>query len=126
MEMAFEEEYGLAKRLFVSELDESRLETLEADYAAWDFRLGNALPFDARLSRRFEWGEVTFELSLRHGIVAHAKVWSDAMDEDMIRCVAPAITGARYENGALAAALRALQSSQADEIAAWIECEELG
>ena len=44
----------------------------------------------------------------------------------MIARVAPALLGVRYENAALAAALRGLNHPQADEIAAWLAAETLG
>lgn len=123
---AFKAAYGSAEALSVSALDPDRLRVLEEQYTSWDFRLGKALPFDATLSHRFEWGGVTLELGLRHGVVERAQVWSDAMDEAMIARIAPALTGIRYANGALADALRALQSPQIDDLASWIENEELG
>jgi len=125
LERAFIEDYGPAERLTVDRLDAGRLAGLEALYASWDFRLGKALPFDATLSHRFGWGRVTLELSLRHGAVESARVFSDAMDEAMIGRIAPALAGVRYENDALAGALRALGTEQAAELAAWLAGEEL-
>ena len=107
-------------------LDADRLAALEAEYASWDFRLGKALPFDATLAHRFDWGGVTLELSLKAGAVDSARVYSDAMDEAMIGRIAPALTGAHYENQALGAALRRLDHPQADEMAEWLENTDLG
>ena len=126
LKQAFIAEYGPAREVSVAELDAKRLGALEAMYTSWDFRLGKALPFDATLEHRFEWGGVTLALGLRHGEIETAKVYSDAMDEAMIDLIAPALFGVRYENAALAAALRRIENPQVDEIAAWIESEELG
>ena len=126
LERAFEAVYGPAERMRVADFDPARLQALEAEFASWDFRLGKALPFDATLSHRFDWGGVTLEMNLRHGGIVHARVWSDAMDEAMIGRIAPALEGVRYENAALAAALRELRSPQSDDLADWIEDEELG
>ena len=126
LDSAFIEAYGPAERLAVADLDPARLQQLEQQYASWDFRLGRALPFDATLSHRFDWGGVTLELSLRHGVIERARAWSDAMDEAMIGRIAPALTGIRYENDVLAAALRSLAHPQADDLAGWITEEELG
>ena len=123
---AFAEEYGPAEALAVADLDASRLEALEGEYASWDFRLGKALPFDATLHHRFDWGGVTLELGLKGGAVAWARAYSDAMDEAMVAALAPALTGARYENKALGAALRAIGHPQADELAEWLENTDLG
>ena len=123
---AFADEYGAAGALSMAALDADRLAALEGEYASWDFRLGKALPFDATLQRRFDWGGVTLEMSLKGGTVESARVYSDAMDEAMIARLAPALKGARYENRALGIALRALGHPQADEMAEWLENTDLG
>ena len=107
-------------------LDRERLAALERKYASWEFRLGKALPFDATLAHRFDWGGVTLELSLKDGAVAGATAWSDAMDEAMIARIAPALLGARYENKALAEAVRGLDHPQANELADWLQMTDLG
>ena len=126
LKRAFVAEFGPAEALSVASLDARKLSALEQKYDSWEFRLGRALPFDATLERRFDWGGVTLELSLREGIVTGAKVFSDAMDAAMIDRVAPALLGARYENAALASALRALGHPHAGEMADWLETEDLG
>ena len=126
LKRAFVDEYGPAGELSPADLDPRRLAELEEMYGSWDFRLGRAMPFDATLSHRFDWGGVTLELSLRSGAVTAAKVYSDAMDEAMIDRVAPALVGTRYENGTLAHALRKLNDPHTDDLAVWIEGEELG
>ena len=126
LERAFVANYGPAETLEVPDLAGERLAELERRYDSWDFRLGKALPFDATLEHRFPWGGVTLQLNLKAGSVAGAKVFSDAMDEAMIARVAPALTGARYENRALAQALRALAHPNANEMAEWLENIDLG
>ncbi|MBR0366921.1 MAG: lipoate--protein ligase [Clostridia bacterium] len=126
LERAFEAAYGPAERLAVNDLDPDRLAALKEQFAAWDFRLGKALPFDATLSHRFDWGGVTLELALRHGVIERASVWSDAMDEAVIARIAPALEGLRYENAAIADALHGLKDPRMTDLAAWIALEELG
>ena len=123
---AFAGEYGPVLPLSMDALDARRLGALEREFASWDFRLGKALPFDATLHRRFDWGGVTLELSLKGGAVESARVFSDAMDAAMVAALAPALTGARFQNEALGAALRRLGHSQADELAEWLETTDLG
>ena len=123
---AFTREYGPAQTITENDLDPHRLKDLEATYASWDFRLGKSLPFDARLETRFDWGGVTLELTLQHGTVTDARVWSDAMDESMIEKIPPALIGQKYHNTALAQALQNLQTPQTDNLAQWILTEDLG
>ena len=126
LQRAFIEEYGPAETVTEADLDPRRLRELENLYASWDFRLGKALPFDARLETRFPWGGVTLELSLRQGVVVEARTWSDAMDEAMIDRVAPALIGRKYQNEALSEALRGLHTPETDDMAGWLMEEDLG
>ena len=126
LKRAFVQEYGPAGALAVADLDRDKLAALEEQYASWDFRMGRALPFDATLDTRFAWGGVTLELSLREGTVVRAKVFSDAMDEAMIDRIAPALVGVRYENQALASAVRDIGGDQPGDLARWLEGVTLG
>ena len=123
---AFVAEYGPAETASAAALDGDALREREREFASWEFRLGRALPFDAALERRFDWGGVALELTLKGGAVVDARASSDAMDEAMIARIAPALIGVRYENDALAAALRTLRNPQADEVAAWLQTTDLG
>lgn len=125
LKRAFIAEYGAADEMQMSELPAERLSELDRKYDSWDFRLGNALPFDVTLENRFDWGGVTLELSLRDGMISHAKVFSDAMDEVMIERIAPALFGVRFENAAMADALRTLASEQINQLADWLYAQEL-
>ncbi|MBQ8111506.1 MAG: lipoate--protein ligase [Clostridia bacterium] len=126
LKQGFAAEYGPAEALEIADLDPERLRGLERKYDAWDFRLGRALPFDATLEHRFDWGGVMLQLSLKQGAVCAARAFSDAMDEAMIGQIAPALANVRYENEALANALRALAHPQADELAQWLSTTDLG
>ena len=123
---AFIAEYGPAETLHIEDLDASRLRALEDQFSSWDFRMGKALPFDALLKNRFEWGGIQLELSLEQGRIVRATIYSDAMDEAMIDTIAPALEGVRYDNAALAQALLPLENPQIDDIAHWLANTELG
>lgn len=122
---AFVQEYGPAREMAMIELDPEKLRALEEKYTSWDFRMGKALPFDATLETRFTWGGVTMELSLKNGAILSAAVFSDAMDEALIEKIAPALIGVKYENHALAAAVRAISHPHTDELANWLESHAL-
>ena len=119
---AFEGEYDVCKRETVSDLDAARLQALTEQFASWDFRMGASMSFDSTLSHRFDWGELTLELSFKNGRVVSAAVWSDAMDEALIDKVAPALNGVRYDRRAIADALRPLGAEMA-EAADYFESE---
>lgn len=101
------------------------LSAAAARYGSWEWRFGNTPRFDTELSRRFEWGETTLELSVRDGRVIQAACWSDAMDEAAVRRIAPALEGASFHPAALANALIPLDGEIAGDIAGWLREEEL-
>lgn len=122
---AFQQEYGPAEEMSMTDIADSELTALEEKYSSWDFRMGRALPFDVTLENRFSWGGVTMELSLKDGVIKEAQVFSDAMDEALIEKISPALVGVRYENAVLADAIKSLGNLQTDELADWLFRHEL-
>lgn len=116
---AFQREYGCAKRLEESELDAALLREKAARYASWEWNKGASPAFDASLTNRFSWGEITLELSLKDGCIAAAKVWSDSMDETFAPALARVLTGCRFKADALAKAVESIENREAAEAAAW-------
>jgi lipoate-protein ligase A len=70
--------------------------------------LGKPTPFEVEYSRRFAWGEVTVGLVLLEGRVQGAKVYSDALDADVIDKIAPALQGEYFSAKALAGRVKNL------------------
>lgn len=90
--------------------------------ASWDWRLGPTARFALTLEKRFPFGGLELQLSLRNGVILDACAYSDAMDTAFIDSIAPALKGRELRSAGLAEALRAL--SGAEDIALWFE--ELG
>lgn len=63
------------------------LEALLLKNASWEWRLGKSPAFDISVNNRFSWGEIEVGLVLRRGIIQSAAVYSDALEEDLIRNV---------------------------------------
>lgn len=78
-------------------------ETLAARNAAWDWNLGAAPAFDASFARRFDWGGVELQLSLREGRIARCAVYTDAMDVEMAGVLEAALTGCPFDAAEMAA-----------------------
>jgi len=125
LQRAFVAEYGSAENMTVSDLPADRLAALEKRNASWEYRMGSTLPFDATLEHRFGWGGVALELSLREGVVRTARVYSDAMDADLIARIPEKLTGVRYDSSSLAQAVASMNNPQTDELAEWILEHEL-
>ena len=118
---AFVQEYGPARLGQASALDRTALQKTTEKFGSWDWRMGGAPAFDIALETRFLWGGMELLLTLRAGVVETAQVYSDAMDEALVACIAPTLLGCPFRSKDMAERLRALHAPDAVEIAAWIE-----
>lgn len=102
------------------------LERRYAEFSSREWRLGRSPECNVELSRRFEWGEVELGLSVRGGVIAEARVCSDALDEQFILGIAPLLPGCELDSAALCRRLSRLGPSEpARDLAAWIADERL-
>lgn len=67
----------------------------------WNWQLGRSPVGDWQGETRFDWGGVELILSIEGGIVAAARVYTDAMDETLAPRLESALTGARFQPGSL-------------------------
>lgn len=121
---AFTMEYGKAQIFVEEEFHGEELDHLEEKYSSWDWRLGKSPEFDLTLENRFGWGEISLQLSFAGGLVAEAGVYSDAMDEEFIGRIVPAVRGCPMNASALAERIRGLNHPQGDELAQWLSEKE--
>ncbi len=63
---------------------------------SWQWRLGRTPSFDLELDTRFPWGGIQLLLSLKEGVVAEVKAYSDAMDPDLPEELERRLTGVRF------------------------------
>jgi lipoate-protein ligase A len=119
---AFCQAYGTYETHVLDCLDQEKIAKLYERNASWNWRLGATPQFDISLETRFPWGSVELFLDVEAGAVRRAAVYSDAMDEAFIARIAPALTGARLEGGALAERVRALSDNMElmEDIGAWL------
>ncbi len=87
---------------------DTRLKELYAHYASWEWRYGESITFDAAVERKFDWGLVQLGFRIDKGIVRQVKVYSDALDSDMIAELPALLAGSRFQSPVLAAALQHL------------------
>jgi len=117
---AFIKEYGQCSTLSEASLDPQILAEKTARYSSWDWNKGASPAFDLSLSNRFSWGELTLELSMEKGRVTHVHPWSDAMDEALVLSLPSALSNCRMDNKEMAAAVAALSTPEANDIADWL------
>jgi lipoate-protein ligase A len=105
---AFGRIYGVKpEQLSPDAVDESRVENLSRKFSdpAWIY--GRSIPFTCEFSHRFDWGGVSIGLQIRSGVIEDAQVDSDAMDEELIRRIAPCLAGCPFSSEEAAKRLQA-------------------
>ncbi len=117
---SFIKEYGPAQLYYDDSFMTPDLDMMIERYASWDWRLGRTPRFDIEFGARFTWGGVMICLELRDGVIVNAKVYSDAMDEELIESIAPLLIGSHFSSREMASRVVELSSKEAVEIADWI------
>ena len=98
-------------------------------YSSWEWRFGESPQFDITFSERFSWGEIEIGLRLKNGLVESCVVFSDAMDEELIRGISPVLQGVAFSTGNISQAIQTLYSHHKegreiiDDIAKWMKQE---
>ena len=105
MKDAFSEVYGLPLALHTA-IDEERVDALTRHYASDAWLFGQKLPFTLRCEQRFSWGGVELQLSIGHGVITDARVYTDAMDEAFAPKLMTALLGCHLKTDAIQDALR--------------------
>lgn len=114
---AFEKEYApLTARIRSGELDKADYQPLIDKYSSWEWTLGETPQFEATFENRFSWGEVQLCYNVKNGIIESARVFSDAMDAELIARAQEALAGCRARGEDMAAATENISA----ELAAWI------
>ena len=80
----------------LSKLDEKAIEKDTALFGSWDYIYGKTPPFSLRCGKRFAWGEIEINLSLAHGVIDAAKVYTDALDHTLAARLEAALSGVRW------------------------------
>lgn len=105
---AFIDIYSGEKKIEVITSETRPLEELYQRYSAWDWRYGESPKFDVEFETRFQWGEIEIGLSLRKAVVTQAKIYSDAMNPQLIEAMAAVLVNCPLQPETIAQALNSL------------------
>jgi len=116
------EEYSLGEFT-----DTAEFTALYAKYSSWDFRLGKSPDFDITYETRFPWGGIEIGLTVSGGVVEGARIYSDAMEAELIEPMADSLLGTSFARACLAERLLLLSKGHSSpliaEVAAWLQGE---
>ncbi len=105
----FQERYG--EEATVEHLSRDELAAVPSlkDYYSqmsdWEWRFGKTPDFSHHLETRFDWGEIDLHLDVRRGRIGTVRVFSDALNTDMIDFLNHSLGGVRYDAESVAGVL---------------------
>lgn len=94
--------------------------------ADWEWRFGHTPDFSHHLEERFDWGGLDIHLDVHRGVIRESKIYSDAMDPEMISHLEAALPGAKYEALAVEQRIAEIREqtpereSELEELQRWI------
>ncbi|MBN2796139.1 MAG: lipoate--protein ligase [Clostridia bacterium] len=91
-------------------LDEISNETLYNKYASWDWRFGKTPEFRITLYERFTFGDFEIMINLKDSYISEIKIFSDAMDVDLVKDLENALINKKYSGLHLADEIGALNA----------------
>ncbi|MEG2350381.1 MAG: lipoate--protein ligase [Hungatella sp.] len=91
-----------------SRLDEGEIRRLEQHFASDEWKYGRKIPFQKRMEKRYPWGEAEVLMEVCAGRIQSIRVYSDALDVDLIRRLEEKLPGCFYRAEVFAAAIAAI------------------
>lgn len=119
---SFQEVYGAKSEMFDESLiDWEAVESIRARIADPKYLLGRRLDFTFEREERFDWGEIQLQLKVENDVIVDARVYSDAMDEQISLKAQNALMGCGVTHLALKDALKGLGEEIARDILSVLE-----
>ena len=116
LEKYFKELYQVdPKSQTISPHENAEIEKLQEKYSSWDWRYGQAPDFDITYETRFDWGDINLGLSLKKGKIQESKIYSDAMNADLIENIADNLEGCQFKIDEVEKAIRDVDHDKKDQ-----------
>ncbi|NLD19910.1 MAG: lipoate--protein ligase [Clostridiales bacterium] len=95
---AFGGVYGLpVEELKIPKAAEKPLQENRRRFESWEWKYGKSSPFHNEFEKRFSWGNIQLQFSVKEGIIESANVYSDAMDIQWVMYLSDRLPGCRYD-----------------------------
>lgn len=119
---AFSDVYGLpVERIEPEEMDNRELASFREQLSSWEWLYGKKLPFTFQAEQRFPWGGVQLQMEVDGGIVREARLYSDALDVELIPRLVNALEGRKYQAGTMMEAVDGLTAE--NEVQEQMKCD---
>jgi lipoate-protein ligase A len=105
---------------------EEEINLLYNKYSSWQWRYGESPSFDISFHKRFTWGEIEICLNCKDGYIVDSKVYSDAMDYEIITEISKKLNGIKFNMEYIINSIRSLnedgiKSSIIEDVAEWLK-----
>ena len=122
--------YGGNGKVIDINLFEEEINSLYNKYSSWQWRYGESPSFDISFQRRFFWGEIEICLKCKAGYIVDSKVYSDAMDYEVITQISKILNGIRFQRSSIINSIRELnqdgiKNSIIEDITEWLNEKQL-
>lgn len=112
----FKKLYGVnPKKEVISPNQIEEVSQLKDKYSSWEWRYGQAPDFDITYEKRFDWGDIQLGLSLTKGKITKSKIYSDAMNADLIEDIAEKLEGCQFKVDEITNAIKNVEHSKDEE-----------
>jgi lipoate-protein ligase A len=116
LEKQFKELYEVKpEKEIISPNQISQVGELKEKYSSWEWLYGQAPDFDITYDTRFDWGDIELGLSLSKGVITNAKIYSDAMNADLIEDIATTLKGSQFKIESIVEAIKKVEHDKKDE-----------
>lgn len=100
---AFGEVYGYTpQEIPLSAIDSGKVDRLTQKFSAREWNYGHRVAFTYEFFRRFDWGDIQFQIKVNEGEVAEAIAFSDALDPHFITQIPKALIGCAFSSATMA------------------------
>ncbi|MBO6061483.1 MAG: M20/M25/M40 family metallo-hydrolase, partial [Clostridia bacterium] len=101
----FVREFGPAEPLILDSAAQEAIGRLTEEQSSWEWMFGRSPEFDWQLDSRFSFGGVQLLVSVKNGLIASARTYTDSMEVGLPEEVSSLLTGVRFGEEEIAAAL---------------------
>lgn len=116
LKQSFQELYGESPEPQLIKAADHDLKALYAKYSSWDWLYGKTPQFDVIFETRFPWGGIDLGLTLQKGRITESKIYSDAMNANLIEQIGSSFVDLPLKSDNLLQALEALQVAEEDKM----------
>lgn len=113
---SFQELYGKSPEPILIKENDHDLKKLYAKYSSWDWLYGKTPQFDVVFETRFTWGGIELGLALNKGIITESKIYSDAMNAQLIEQIASSFQGLPLTSVRIGQGLDAIAAVSEDKL----------